>query len=212
MTIGGGGAQRLTRKGRETRRRIVEGAAEEIRERGAAGTTLDDIRARTATSKSQIFHYFPGGKEELLLAVAAREADRVLEDQEPHLSNLRTWAAWQDWRDAVLRRYEQQGVNCPLGVLITELGRTTPAARQLTGQLISTWQAALREGVRGMQETGEIDRQLDADRTAAALVAAVQGGVTILMATGGIAHLEAALDTTLTLLRAGAPAQRRTGG
>ncbi|MFF4733562.1 TetR/AcrR family transcriptional regulator [Streptomyces mirabilis] len=212
MTIGGGGAQRLTRKGRETRRRIVEGAAEEIRERGAASTTLDDIRARTATSKSQIFHYFPGGKEELLLAVAACEADRVLEDQEPHLSNLRTWSAWQDWRDAVLRRYEQQGVNCPLGVLITELGRTTPAAQQLTGQLISTWQAALREGVRDMQETGEIDRQLDADRTAAALVAAVQGGVTILMATGGIAHLEAALDTTLTLLRAGAPAQQRPGG
>ncbi|MGW2225914.1 TetR/AcrR family transcriptional regulator [Streptomyces formicae] len=205
MTIGADGTDRLTRKGRETRRRIVEGAAEEIRERGAADTTLDDIRARTATSKSQIFHYFPGGKEELLLAVAAREADRVLEDQEPHLSDLRTWSAWRDWRDAVLRRYEQQGVNCPLGVLITELGRTTPAAQQLTGQLISTWQAALRAGVLAMQEAGEIDRRLDADRTAAALVAAVQGGVTILMATGGITHLEAALDTTLSLLRAGAP-------
>lgn len=209
MTLDGGGTQRLTQKGRQTRRRIVEGAAEEIRARGAASTTLDDIRARTATSKSQIFHYFPGGKEELLLAVAAREADRVLEDQEPHLSNLRTWSAWQDWRDAVLRRYEQQGVNCPLGVLITELGRTTPAARQLTSQLIDAWQAALREGVRDMQEAGEIDHGLDADRTAAALVAAVQGGVTILMATGGIAHLEAALDTTLTLLRDGARTRQR---
>ncbi|MGW3313533.1 TetR/AcrR family transcriptional regulator [Streptomyces sp. NPDC001073] len=205
MTIGADGAEGLTRKGRETRQRIIEGAAEEIRERGAADTTLDDIRARTATSKSQIFHYFPGGKEELLLAVAAREANRVLEDQEPHPSDLRTWSAWQNWRDAVLRRYEQQGVNCPLGVLITELGRTTPAAQQLTGQLISTWQAALREGVLAMQEAGEIDYRPDADRTAAALVAAVQGGVTILMATGGIAHLEAALDTTLSLLRADAP-------
>ncbi|MFD9792026.1 TetR/AcrR family transcriptional regulator [Streptomyces sp. NPDC059070] len=205
MTIGQDAADRLTRKGRETRRRIIEGAAQEIRERGAAGATLDDIRARTATSKSQIFHYFPGGKEELLLAVAAREADRVLEDQEPHLSDLRTWAAWQDWRDAVLRRYEQQGVNCPLGVLLTELGRTTPAAQQLTGQLISTWQAALREGIRAMQKTGQIDHRLDADRTAAALVAAVQGGVTILTATGSTTHLEATLDTTLALLRASAP-------
>lgn len=53
-----------------------------------------------------------------------------------------------------------------------------------------------------MQETGEVDQQLDADRTAAALVAAVQGGVTILMSTGRIAYLEAALDTSLTLLRA----------
>jgi hypothetical protein len=33
--------------------------------------------------------------------------------------------------------------------------------------------------------------------------AAVQGGVTILMSTGRINHLEAALDTSLTLLGAG---------
>ncbi|MGW2036266.1 TetR/AcrR family transcriptional regulator [Streptomyces spinosus] len=191
-----------------TRRRIVEGAAQEIRERGAAGTTLDDIRARTATSKSQIFHYFPGGKEELLLAVAAREAERVLEDQEPHLSDLTSWAAWQEWRDAVVRRYEQQGVDCPLGVLITELGRTTPAAQALTGRLIDQWQSALRTGIRHMQDSGEVDRRLDADRTAAALLAAVQGGVTILMSTGAIGHLEAALDTTLALLRTAAPETR----
>ncbi|GAA2329008.1 hypothetical protein SVIO_009540 [Streptomyces violaceusniger] len=155
----------------------MEGAAEEIRERGVTGTTLDDIRARTATGKSQIFHYFPGGTEELLLAVAASEAERVLEDQEPHISRLGTWSAWQNWRDAVVRRYELRGVNCPLGVLITELGRTTPAAQALTGQLISQWQAALRTGVQRMRDSGEVDRQLDADRTAAALVAAVQGGV-----------------------------------
>ncbi|MFF4260305.1 TetR/AcrR family transcriptional regulator [Streptomyces sp. NPDC001663] len=208
MSVGGTSAPRLTAKGQATRRRIVEGAAEEIRERGIAGTTLDDIRARTATSKSQIFHYFPGGKEELLLAVAAREAERVLEDQEPHLSDLGTWSAWQGWRDAVVARYERQGVNCPLGMLITELGRATPAAQALTSQLIGQWQAALRTGIRRLQDNGEVDRQLDADRTAAALVAAVQGGVTILMSTGGLTHLEAALDTTLALLQTAAPTTR----
>ncbi|MFE5243528.1 MULTISPECIES: TetR/AcrR family transcriptional regulator [unclassified Streptomyces] len=202
MATGKSAAPRLTAKGAETRRRIVEGAAAEIRARGAAATTLDDIRARTSTSKSQIFHYFAGGKEELLLAVAAREAELVLEDQEPHLGDLGTWQAWQDWRDAVVRRYEQQGVNCPLGVLITELGRTTPAAQALTGRLLDQWQAALRAGVQLMQERDEIDRRLDADRTAAALIAAVQGGVTILMSTGRITHLEAALDLSLGLLRA----------
>ncbi|WP_405691843.1 MULTISPECIES: TetR/AcrR family transcriptional regulator [unclassified Streptomyces] len=202
MPSGTSAPPRLTAKGAATRRRIVEGAAEEIRARGAGATTLDDVRARTSTSKSQIFHYFPGGKEELLLAVGAREAERVLEDQEPHLSDLGTWQAWQDWRDAVVRRYEQQGVNCPLGVLITELGRTTPAAQALTGRLLDQWQAALRAGIRLMQDSGEVDPRLDTDRTAAALVAAVQGGVVILMSTGRITHLEAALDTSLDLLRA----------
>ncbi|MFF4248862.1 TetR/AcrR family transcriptional regulator [Streptomyces sp. NPDC001822] len=196
---------RLTPKGEATRRRIVEGAAAQIRAGGAAATTLDDIRARTSTSKSQIFHYFPGGKEELLLAVAAREAELVLEDQEPHLGDLGTWQAWQDWRDAVLRRYEQQGVTCPLGVLMTELGPSTPAAQALTARLLDQWQAALRRGVRRMQDSGEMDGGLDADRTAAALLAAVQGGVTILMSTGRVTHLEAALDSTLGLLRATAP-------
>ncbi|MFI7386265.1 TetR/AcrR family transcriptional regulator [Streptomyces sp. NPDC049813] len=204
MTAGTAGGQRLTRKGVATRDRIVEGAARIIRERGVSGATLDDIRAGTATSKSQIFHYFPGGKEELLLAVAAREAERVLTDQEPHLSDLGTWQAWQEWRDAVVRRYETQGVNCPLGVLVTELGRTTPAAQELTGRLITQWQAALRAGVLRMQESSAIGPGLDADRAAAALVAAIQGGVTILMATGGSTHLEAALDMALAHLRTAA--------
>jgi len=203
MITSGTSTARLTPKGAATRRRIVEGAAAEIRERGAATTTLDDIRARTATSKSQIFHYFPGGKDELLLAVAALEAERVLDDQQPHLDDLGrldTWQAWRDWRDAVVRRYERQGVNCPLGVLMTELGRRTPASRELTGQLLAQWQSALRDGVRRMQAAGRIAPALDADRTAAAVVAAVQGGVSILMSTGSVAHLEAALDTTMELL------------
>ncbi|MCQ4211187.1 TetR/AcrR family transcriptional regulator [Streptomyces longispororuber] len=201
MSPAGPAGPRLTAKGAQTRRRIIDGAAAEIRERGAAGTTLDDVRARTSTSKSQIFHYFPGGKEELILAVAAAEADQVLADQQPHLGRLDGWADWQKWRDVVVRRYEQQGVHCPLGVLITELGRATPAAQELTARLLDRWQAALRTGVETMQRRGEIDPALDADRTAAALIAAVQGGVVILMSTGRISHLEAALDTTLALLR-----------
>ncbi|MGW4750285.1 TetR/AcrR family transcriptional regulator [Streptomyces sp. NPDC004290] len=171
-----------------------------IRESGAASATLDDIGARTATSRGQIFHYLPGGKEELLLAVAGSEASQVLEDQQPHLGNLTSWQAWQGWRDAVVRRYRDQGVNCPLGVLISELGRTTPAAQALTAQLIERWQSALQAGIVSMQEAGEIDRSLDARRTSAALVVAVQGGVTILLSTGRIDHLEAALDAALTSL------------
>nr|WP_042191932.1 TetR/AcrR family transcriptional regulator [Kibdelosporangium sp. MJ126-NF4]CEL20379.1 transcriptional regulator, TetR family [Kibdelosporangium sp. MJ126-NF4]CTQ97604.1 transcriptional regulator, TetR family [Kibdelosporangium sp. MJ126-NF4] len=193
--------QELTRKGAATRQRIIEGTSAHVREHGAAATTLDDVRVRTSTSKSQIFHYFPGGKEELLLAVAAYEAERVLDDQEPYLSALTSWQAWQDWRDVVVGRYRELGVHCPLGVLITELGRKTPAAQALTGQLLQRWQERLRVGVTGMQRVGEIDPGLDADRVAASLVAAVQGGVTVLLSTGRIEHLEAALDTSLALLR-----------
>lgn len=52
-------------------------------------------------------------------------------------------------------------------------------------------------------QSGQISPALDAARTAAAMVAAIQGGVTILMSTGSSQHLEAALDTTLLFLRDG---------
>jgi AcrR family transcriptional regulator len=94
----------LTPKGQATRARIVEGAAEVVRELGVGMATLDDIRARTGTSKSQLFHYFPGGKDALLLAVARYEAGRVLDDQQPHLGRLDSWDAWHAWRDAVVDR------------------------------------------------------------------------------------------------------------
>jgi AcrR family transcriptional regulator len=112
--------QNLTAKGRATRERIIEGAAAEVRARGVAVTTLDDVRARTQTSKSQLFHYFPGGKEQLLLAVAGHEARRVLSDQQPHLSALTSWAAWGRWRDAVVQRYRRPGQHCPLTVRMSE--------------------------------------------------------------------------------------------
>ena len=88
----------LTVKGVATRQRIIEGAAAEIREHGIVATTLDDVRVRTRTSKSQLFHYFPGGKDELLLAVARHEAERVLGDQRPQLGELTSWPAWAAWR------------------------------------------------------------------------------------------------------------------
>ncbi|MFE7752589.1 hypothetical protein [Streptomyces sp. NPDC057428] len=58
---------------------------------------------------------------------------------------------------------------------MTAPGRATPAAQILTGRLIDQWQAALRRGVRRMQDSGAMDGRLDANRTAAALLAAVQG-------------------------------------
>jgi AcrR family transcriptional regulator len=196
----------LTRKGAATRRRIIDAAAAEIRARGVTATTLDDICRRSGTGKSQLFHYFPDGKEQLLLAVAQWEADRVIEDQQPHLEQLTSWTEWQEWRDAVVARYRQQGVHCPLGVLITEVGRHTPAAQAVTRQLLEQWQRHIRTGIERMRESGEISRDIDPVRTAGALIAAIQGGVTILMSTGSAEHLESALDLCIDYLRTGTPA------
>ncbi|MEV4074285.1 TetR/AcrR family transcriptional regulator [Nonomuraea fuscirosea] len=194
----------LTRKGAATRQRILDGAAAHIREFGVAATTLDDVLSRTATSKSQLFHYFPGGREELLLAVARFEAARVLEDQQPQLGYLTSWQAWLEWRDKVVERYRRQGRHCPLNSVMSYLGNTTPAAQAVVSELMSRWQREIGAGVRHMQAIGEIAPGLDPDRAAAAVLACIQGGVLIQLSTGEITHLEAALDMAIAHL--GGPA------
>ncbi|WP_433454230.1 TetR/AcrR family transcriptional regulator [Streptomyces sp. CA-142005] len=192
---------KLTAKGRATRSRIVEGAAAVLRERGVASVTLDDVMARTSTSKSQLFHYFPAGKDELLLAVARFEADQVIEDQQPYLGCLDSWEAWERWRDVVVERYEAQGDQCPLGSLFLQIGRSTPGARAIVIELMRRWQESLAAGIRALQSTGRLPADLDVDVRAAALLAAIQGGVSILLSTGGSAHLRAALDQGIADLR-----------
>jgi AcrR family transcriptional regulator len=197
----------LTAKGRATRARIVEGAAEVLREQGVATATLDDVMTRTHSSKSQLFHYFPDGKDQLLLAVAEFEADRVLADQQPYLSCLDSWEAWQRWRDVVVQRYEEQGDHCPLGSLLLQVGRTTPGARAIVVELLRSWQESLAAGIRAMQAAGHLPADpaaLDVERHAAALLAGIQGGVTVLLATGESTHLRAALDQGISSLRAAA--------
>jgi hypothetical protein len=48
---------------------------------------------------------------------------------------------------------------------------------------------------------GHLVAELDADRAASALPAGVQGGVVIMVATGYLSNLEAALDTGIQSLR-----------
>jgi AcrR family transcriptional regulator len=190
----------LTAKGLATKRRIVEGAAEYLRTDDPGEVTLDDIRAITGTSKSQIFHYFPAGKEELLLAVARYESQRVLDDQQPHLGGLTSWAAWSRWRDAVVARYRAQGRNCPLGALMAQVG-STPGAAEVVTTLLAQWQAHVGQGIAAMQAAGLVRPGLDPDRVSAAFIAGIQGGVQVLRSTGSTWHLEATLDALIDHLR-----------
>lgn len=194
----------LTPKGQATRKRIVAGASEVLREEGLTAT-LDDIRERTRTSKSQLFHYFPGGRDQLLLEVAHFEAGQVLDDQQPYLGNLDSWEAWDRWRDSVVARYRDQGDTCSLGALLRQVGPASPGAQAVVVELMRKWQEYIAEGIRAIRSKGLLPDTFDVDTAAAALLAGIQGGVALLLATGRISHLEAALDWGIAQLRAAEP-------
>src|ERR1700756_2819251 len=96
MSSSGSDQPRLTRKGAETRARIVDAAAELIFEQGVAGTTLEEVRDGAHVSNSQLYHYFDG-KPALVRAVIERQADRAVGTQERF--DLSSLAGLPEWRD-----------------------------------------------------------------------------------------------------------------
>jgi len=194
--------RKLTARGAATRARIVEAAADLILAGGIGGTSLDDIRAGTATSKSQLFHYFPGGKGELVTEIASFQAERVLQAQEPHLGRLANWEDWLAWRDAVLAHYASQPHwGCPIGAMANELAASDPQRATHVAAVMDRWRGYLEAGVERMVESGELRADTDPERLAWGIFAALQGGLALIQAAEHIEPLEAALDTGLEALR-----------
>src|SRR3984893_10233335 len=149
---------KLTPKGAATRGRIVEAAADLVLARGVGGTNLDDICTGTATSKGQLFHYFPDGKSELVSAIATFQSDRVLDAQRPFLDTLDTWEECQAWRDAVIAHYRSQPHwGCPIGALTAELIRSEPGRAAELAAHMDRWRGYLEAGLPRMRDSGQLE-------------------------------------------------------
>lgn len=196
----------MTDRGKATRQRIIEATGEQILASGIGGTTLDTVRAATVTSKSQLFHYFPGGKAELVREVVAWEAAQLFEAQQPHLDDLSTWESWSAWRQALIDYYLGLGRwACPIGSLASQAALTDPDLELLIATSMTEWSDALARGVRAMQAAGNVDRAADPDRLAVVILTAIQGGLVVSQPLRSAWPLEAALDSALDPLHRAAP-------
>jgi AcrR family transcriptional regulator len=203
----------LTAKGAATKHRLVEGAAMLMRDQGVAETNLEQILQTTSTSKSQLFHYFPGGRTGLLLAVTNYEAEQVMEAQRPYIDDLSTVESWSAWRDAVVNHYFNLGQRCPLGALTSELGNSSPEARNVVSDLYDRWEGALMNGIQSLIVSGAVPGDLPVRDTARSILTAIQGGVVMLRGTDRLSYLETALDAAIRpLLQSGTVAQRPARG
>lgn len=191
----------LTPKGLATRARIVEAAADLLLARGVGGTSLDDIRALTSTSKSQLFHYFPGGKSDLVGAIAAFQAERVRQAQQPYINKLDTWDDWHGWRDAIIAHYmSQPRWGCPIGALASEVSGTDPALAAELVTHMDRWREYLRAGLERMREAGLLRADTDPELLALSVFASLQGGLLLMQTMQSIQPLTAALDGALAAL------------
>jgi TetR/AcrR family transcriptional repressor of nem operon len=193
---------RLTARGAATRARIVEAAAELMYVQGVNATTLDDVRAVSGTSKSQLYNHF-ADKDALVRAVAELWAARVLAREEAQLSRLNSFNGLVRWRNALVQRNAAQNgaYGCVLGSMATEVSDHDDEARETLWATFQRWEQLLADGLRRMQENGKLRADAGADTLATGLIAALQGGYLLAQTAGDVRPMEVALDMALDQVR-----------
>jgi len=189
---------RLTPRGAATRARIVDAAADLVFARGVGGTSLDDVMAASATSKSQLYHYF-ADKDALIREVITLQTGRVLTAQQARLLQFDSMAGLRRWRDAVVEMNRARGGlgGCPVGSLASELSERSEAARELLTHSFRTWESHLAGGLAAMRDRGDLAADANPSELAGALLAALQGGLLLAQTTRTTRPLELALDMAL---------------
>ncbi|MCC9184514.1 TetR/AcrR family transcriptional regulator [Mycolicibacterium mageritense] len=191
--------RRTTARGEATRARIVSSAADLMYVRGVNAVTLDDVRAATGTSKSQLYKHFPTGKPELVRAVVALRAEQVLAREEQRLARIKSMSGLRRWRDALVQGAALQGGahGCALGSMVIELSDQDEQARASLSAHFGTWEGLLAAGFRRMQDGGILPAGADPDALATGLMAALQGGYLLAQANHDVAPMATALDMAL---------------
>jgi AcrR family transcriptional regulator len=199
-----------TKQGRATRDRIVQAAAELMAERGAAATSLDDVRAATNASKSQLYHYF-GDKHGLVAAVVDYQCAMVLGLQARALASVNDWEDLDRWADVMVAIVEEQDARggCPIGTLAAALADTDEGLRTSLSEAFKTWSDAIRGALLRLRENGMLAPDADLDALSTITLSAIQGGLLLTKTSRDTAQLRTALRGAISQLRAHAPPAER---
>jgi len=193
-----------TRRGRDTRRRIIEVAAELMYERSVSATSIEDVLAASGTGKSQLYHYF-SSREELLAEVLDHQVDQILEEQSSF--PLATWAGITAWLQALALRHEtERGLRgCPLGSIVSEVLDHSDHLRGRGAAAFARCESALADEFRKLQSAGLLRQDADPATLAEVTVAILQGGYLLSSTKREAAPMRNAAAAALAHLRSYAP-------
>jgi len=192
----------VTAKGRQTRGRIVQAAAELILSKGVTATTIDEICAAADVGKSQIYHYF-ADKSAVVRGVIELQTERVLGCHEPVFERMNSWDDWQAWRDWIVSAQSSVGFRwgCPLGSLANELADSDDLARRMIDSSFERWERGFRLALGRMVAANVLKPEADLVGLSTFLLSSLQGGLLLSEARKDAAPLRRALDSALAYVR-----------
>ncbi|HEY7488063.1 MAG TPA: TetR/AcrR family transcriptional regulator [Streptosporangiaceae bacterium] len=190
-----------TTRGRATRARIVERAAELIAAHGVDATSMDDVRAAAGASKSQLYHYF-SDRDDLVEAAVARRCALVLDELTRTLGAVTTLAELERVLGEFVAFYEQHTMGCPIGTLASAVADRNEGARLRVAAAFDAWERLFADGIQRIRERGELRAEAPPQTLATALLASIEGGLLLSQTRRNAASLRIAVDAALRQIRA----------
>jgi AcrR family transcriptional regulator len=168
-----------TNKRGTTRNRMLSTAAEVLREKGAAGVTIDEVLARSGAPRGSVYHHFPHGRSQLLTEALryAGESITALIDEaatEGCVSLVRQFVAF--WERTLAESDFAAG--CPVVAAAIGSAEDDPALTSIAGDIFDRWRSAL---TRAFVADGFDDA--DAGSLAVTCIASLEGAVVLCRAT-----------------------------
>src|ERR1700751_955517 len=173
--------QRLTAKGRATRDRIVEAAAQLVVTEGLSAANMENVRRAASVSGSQLAHYF-ADKNALIRAVIGHPIGVVLDfHRQPKLRGLASFDDFERWIDLNMRYLGRIGYfgTPTYHALAAQLAKSNDSTREALAAGYRQWIELLSEAIQRMKDGGILVAEADPRTLALVIISAHQGGGTL---------------------------------
>ena len=186
-----------------TKDRILDVTADLFRQYGFTGTGMKQIVAAANAPFGSLYHYFPGGKEELGVAVIHRSGEMYFElfetvvEAAPDLvSGVRDFFAGA----ALVLRDTDYADACPIATVALEVASRSEPLRQATAEVFESWvtRAAARLADHGVPD----DR---AREVAILIISALEGAFILCRASRTTKALDVAGAAATAAVRSALP-------
>jgi TetR/AcrR family transcriptional repressor of lmrAB and yxaGH operons len=180
-----------------SRAALVDTAAVLFRRQGYAATGVNQILDTADVKAGSLYHHFPDGKQELAAAVVdtvgagiERQLRRFLDSELPVADIV---DGWIQLMASGLSSDQRDG--CPVEPIATESVNASPLVRDASARAFGGWCLALTER---LQADGWPEQ--DAEQTALAVIALIEGALILSRVSGDANALNAAKSAARTLL------------
>ena len=123
---------------------MLASAAEVLRERGAAGVTIDEVLTRSGAPRGSVYHHFPGGRGQILTEALQRAGAAITAnidrdaDRGSRVLLSRFVEVWEQ-----LLHDSDFTAGCPVVAAAIGSSEEDSALSQEAGQIFGTWRTAL---------------------------------------------------------------------